>query len=323
MFELGFIPIADMVIAALLPEILDTSFAAIMLLVMVPLVGSMASMFLGVHPYIKELRDLDISKKNSVKKFLAGLGLVFVPIMAWQFFVFNIPSGLTSNLFFIISAFGIFLISVMALSPYLIMIFQSTRPLEGSMRESLEDFCNENDYSLRDIKLLEAKGVKSANAVVAGTLPRFNYVFITDYLIENFSEDEIEAILAHELGHLEGKHLWIKGLASFLFFGIWMALILKADVLVPVINSLGIYGVMGASFGMIMLYFIGVQGLVSSKLEFRADNYAKKLKGEETTISALQKLAELNDMKKDSGKLFNLINLHPSIEDRVESLRDA
>jgi len=144
MFELGFISIGDMLIASLLPNIVGASLAAVMLVVMVPVVGSMASMFIGIYPSIKKLRDLDASKKSSVKKFLAGLGLVFAPIMVWQFFVFNISSDLTSNLLFMVVAFGVFLISIMAVSPYLIMIFQTTRSLEGSIRENLEAFCNEN-----------------------------------------------------------------------------------------------------------------------------------------------------------------------------------
>lgn len=67
---------------------------------------------------------------------------------------------------------------------------------------------------------------KTANAVVSGFFKK--RIFVTDYLMENLSRDEIEAIVAHEIGHIKKGHLWIR-----------LGLILGWLLIVQVIGVLG------------------------------------------------------------------------------------
>ncbi|MFB6203611.1 MAG: M48 family metalloprotease [Candidatus Nanohaloarchaea archaeon] len=320
-FESGMVLVSRMVFSSVLPVSgINLALVGIMGAILVPVLGAGGSAFLGIYPSLKRIRDLDTSRKGGVKKFLAGMGLVLVPVAGWQFLVVNLPAGFASSLPVLLVAFGAFILGVMALSPYLMMVFQSSRSTEGEIREELEEFCGAQGLELRDIRTIEARGMKNANAVVAGTVPGFNYVFITDYLLDNFSRDEIEAVLAHELGHLERHHLWIKGGAGFVFFGAWMALVTRTSLVSPVMDVAGFYGFMGLIMAVLAFYFLGVQGFISQKLEYEADRHAAEIKGEEVTRSALEKLADANDMKRSAGRLYSLARLHPSIEDRLEKL---
>ena len=46
------------------------------------------------------------------------------------------------------------------------------------------------------------------NAAVMGLFPRVRYVLLSDLLLETMSDKQIEAVFAHELGHVVHKHLW-------------------------------------------------------------------------------------------------------------------
>jgi len=320
-FEFGVIFVSTLIASSIyMYSSFTLGFAVLMSALILPSLGSGAFAFLGLYPSLKRLRELEASWESGLKKFFAAMGIVILPVLAWQFVIFQLPSNLTSSLPFMIISLSLFILGVMSLSPYLIIALQDTKLLKGEERKLLESFCNELGVQLRDIKVIEAKGVKQANALFAGTIPKFNYVFMTDYLLENFSEDEIEAILAHEIGHLEKKHIWIKGSAGLVFFSAWMAAVMKTSIITGLMESYGFYSYMGIQMALIFGYIILVQGLLSQKLEYSADKYAKSVKGEETTISALNKLSEANDTKKNTGKLYNLISLHPSIDERIEKL---
>ena len=76
----------------------------------------------------------------------------------------------------------------------------------------------------RDILLVKDKKWKNANAMVVGIFSRFRFLYLTDYLIENFSMDETETIIAHELGHIKHKHLFV--LFSVIPAGVWIGILL-------------------------------------------------------------------------------------------------
>ncbi|HIG46460.1 MAG TPA: hypothetical protein EYQ20_08600, partial [candidate division Zixibacteria bacterium] len=68
--------------------------------------------------------------------------------------------------------------------------------LKALISESTMDFKVEMIYALKGLK---------ANAAVSGMFRSSRFVFFTRKLLETMSEDEIKAILAHELAHLKHK----------------------------------------------------------------------------------------------------------------------
>lgn len=323
-FETGLMPIAKFGVTSFAPGIMEsvnTALGVILAVVIIPILASMASVVVGILPYDKEIRNTSVSKRSAVKKFVIGLSFVLIPVMVWFFVIANF-SDLLSSLPAMIISFGVFILGVMALSPYLALVLQDTHDFDDhDLRERLHGFCETQGYSVRGIKLIEGKKQKTANALVAGTVPGFSYVFLTDYLVEEFDEAEMESVLAHEIGHLKKRHLWIKGIAGFVFFAVWITLTMKTDVMSSLEETYGFYGSFLPNFGVITLYILFVQGILSQRLEYAADEYAADVTGTETTVSALEKLAEANTQKKKTGKLYNLLSLHPSIDERVENLR--
>ena len=63
-----------------------------------------------------------------------------------------------------------------------------------------------------------------------------------------------------------------------------------------------------------------ILGRIMIYLEFRADRYAANVAGKDIYAKALSKLAEVNMMKQRTGRFFNILNLHPSIEERIKKL---
>ena len=81
------------------------------------------------------------------------------------------------------------------------------------------------------------------------------------------------------------------------------------------------YEFMALWFAIVLVFFLTL-GRIIVYLEFRADKYAVKVVGRNLYIRALSKLAEVNVMKRKTGKLFNLFTLHPSIEERIKKLSE-
>ncbi|AEH38552.1 M48 family metalloprotease [Halopiger xanaduensis] len=297
-------------------------FAAIMFvsfgLVAVPLV----SMALGTYPTIRSLRDTEASSWKVVKGVLAVLAIVSVTVAISIGGLLAVISTVGSSLPVLLAAFGTIVAASYGLSPYLIALFQDRVPLEGADRERVERLCAELEYRPRGLYLLEGESTKTANALVAGTIPGFRYVFLTDYLLSECDDDELQAILAHEFGHIAGRHLWQRGLLTVAVFGAWIA---GADAIGvgALKDRFGFLGFFLPFMGLYALYHVGLLGGLAYRQEFRADAYAARRVGVEAAVDALEVLASANDMTRESGLLYALATHHPPIADRIDSVRDV
>lgn len=148
------------------------------------------------------------------------------------------------------------------------------------------------------------------------------YVFVSDRLLELFSPEELDAVVAHELGHAKQHHLAIKVGAHL---AIVFALILLWWGIVEVLDIEG--AAAGAlSLGFLLLVLLAilvVQGAVGIRLERRADDYAAEATSPNALRDGLSNLAEINMMKRRTGKVWNLLQQHPGLEQRIERLERA
>lgn len=69
--------------------------------------------------------------------------------------------------------------------------------------------------------------------------------------------------------------------------------------------------------------FLLVQGLVGVRLERRADAAAARDVGPEHLAAVLDRLGELNDTKRRTGPVWNLLTQHPGLQQRVDALRST
>lgn len=163
----------------------------------------------------------------------------------------------------------------------------------------------------------EGKSSKSANAVVVGTSLN-RHVFISDYFLENASEEEVIAILCHECGHIKNldleKRIIFIDIAIVVFFN-----------LTCLMDLLKIGFAMGS---ILLLVLVGVGFYLYKKMqqkqELRADKFSVSVMGEESVfISAITKLYEMNDMLKKNNKFFALFSTHPQLGLRINNLENS
>ncbi|MCL6600729.1 MAG: M48 family metalloprotease, partial [Alicyclobacillus macrosporangiidus] len=155
---------------------------------------------------------------------------------------------------------------------------------------------------------------RQANALVSGYLHK--HIYLADYLLDHFTQEEVEAVVAHEIGHVKRHHLWIRLL---LVVG-W----------VPLVEAVGWIGDTyapdapdWAAVVVLVLLFFVYFGLavryVSRVQERQADAYVLQLGiPAPVFISALLKLAQLNQAAVRLHRWDERLQTHPSLARRIE-----
>ena len=104
--------------------------------------------------------------------------------------------------------------------PLLISRIWRTTPLPSCpLRQRLEMLAQQMGVGCREFKVWQTDG-HVLNAAVAGLLPSVRYVFLTDALLRQLDDHEIEAVTAHEFGHVRRRHLLLRML--MLFLPLWL-----------------------------------------------------------------------------------------------------
>ena len=96
---------------------------------------------------------------------------------------------------------------VLIFSPLLLRHVLHTQQLpESQLRRSLSAICKQAKVSCRDILLWRTQN-NMGNAAVMGLIPQVRYVMLSDLLLESMTDQQIQAVFAHELGHVKHRHL--------------------------------------------------------------------------------------------------------------------
>ena len=91
--------------------------------------------------------------------------------------------------------------------PFLILLIWKTSPIQPKqLRNNLISICQQNRLRVFDVRRWDT-GDQVVNAVVAGMLPRFRLILLSDGLLNHFKINEIQAVLRHEAGHIRLWHL--------------------------------------------------------------------------------------------------------------------
>jgi STE24 endopeptidase len=142
--------------------------------------------------------------------------------------------------------------------------------------------------------------------------------------LDNFTGDEIEAVVAHELGHFRLRHIW-KGLAegtALTFAGLFIVARLHAGLSGGEVASLAALPWLGLLLGVYGFVTGPLTNYSSRRREFAADGFARELMGSgEALASGLERLADLNLADRDPHPAVEfLFHGHPSIKRRVGAL---
>gem|GEM_PF-5785100 len=207
-----------------------------------------------------------------------------------------------------------FLLLIHAISPLLVKIANPTEKLNNEEIETMtKELCQKAGVRYGQLSLLKYGNVRIANAMVSGILPCFRRIYLTDLLVEKFTPEEVQGVLAHEIAHLKKRHLlWLLG------FGI-----VGTAVISPLAEYIGLlYGSAEIiSLLTFIIYWSVLFSFCSRIFERQADRCAVELTGNpEALVSALNKLAELNFVTKKWGK-WDIFQSHPDMEKRIKSIR--
>lgn len=105
--------------------------------------------------------------------------------------------------------FFVFLIIAMSFAaPFLIKTAWKCRPLKADRsHEIIEGICRKTGIRFREILEWPLKGGNAITAGVMGVFARFRYLLITPGLIRSMADDELGAVVAHEIGHVKYRHM--------------------------------------------------------------------------------------------------------------------
>lgn len=226
----------------------------------------------------------------------------------------------------------LFAVIISTVAPVVIMpLFHKFEPLEeGELAQAVRAMME--TAGIRVIGVfkwgLEAR-TNTANAAFAG-LGRTKRIILGDTLLSRYSQAEILAILAHEVGHYKNRdtlrlmltasvlaligfyvaHRCLNGLTGWLGFA--------------AVHDIGAAPLFIFSLFVFSLVSMPVANLHSRRREFAADTYAIRTRGSaEPLISALEKLADQNLSDKEPPKWAELLlHSHPSISRRIERARN-
>jgi STE24 endopeptidase len=230
--------------------------------------------------------------------------------------------------------FFIFQLVMMVLYPMLILPwFNTLTPLpEGQLRERLMDLANRTGFKAKTIQVMDgSKRSGHSNAFFTG-FGRFRRIVLFDTLIEQLTGQELEAVLAHEIGHYKLGHV-PKMLALSAFFGLasfaLLAWLLHSPTFVQAFGFNYSESGAGPAFvlfallaGLFTFWLSPLANHLSRKHEYQADRFAReKGPGVHPMISALRKLSEKNLANLTPHPLYSAFHSsHPTLLEREAAL---
>jgi STE24 endopeptidase len=262
---------------------------------------------------------------RKMKGALVGEILGIVVLLAFYFLLVNFPRS-----WWLIFAvfFFLFQILIAQLFPTLILpLFYKLKPIENDeLHSRLESLVERFGYRMRGVFSFDlSRETKKANAALTG-LGKTRKIIISDTLLENFSGDEIEVVMSHELGHLV-KHHMMKGIlvsaaVSLLGFYIMAQVysVYTAGVGLP-LNSLEAIPFLALIVTLFGIVAMPLGNFYSRKIEHEADMFAISSTGKRKEFAeSMRKLGKLNMTPENPPVWIEKIFFsHPSIGSRIRS----
>ncbi|MFD2550443.1 M48 family metallopeptidase [Bizionia sediminis] len=229
----------------------------------------------------------------------------------------------------LVTVFTIFL--NMFYAKLIVPLFNKQTPLEaGELRDKISAYAKTVGFTLDKIFVIDgSKRSTKANAYFSG-FGSEKRVTLYDTLITDLNDDEIVAVLAHEVGHYKKKHIIFNLVTSILLTGITL-FILSVFISNPLLSlALGVsepsFHAGLIAFGLLYSPISEITGLLmnwfSRKFEYQADNYAKTTFKATPLITALKKLSKNNLSNLTPHKAYVFVHYsHPTLLQRITNLK--
>lgn len=215
-------------------------------------------------------------------------------------------------------------------SRLIVPLFNKQTPLEsGSLRDTISNYAQTVGFNLDKIFVIDgSKRSTKANAYFSG-FGSEKRVTLYDTLIKDLEEEEIVAVLAHEVGHYKKKHIIFNLATSVLLAGLTLY-ILSLLISNPLLSqALGVakpsFHIGLIAFGILYSPISTITGLImnwfSRKFEYQADDYAKNTYKAQPLITSLKKLSKnsLSNLTPHPAYVFMHYS-HPTLLERFKNL---
>lgn len=230
------------------------------------------------------------------------------------------------------AALVVFQLGMVVLAPVLILpLFNKFTPLpEGSLRERLSSLAERTQFHASGIQVMDgSKRSRHSNAFFTG-FGRLRKIVLFDTLVQQLTEAELEAVLAHEIGHYKLRHIPKMLLASALgslagFYAIsvlskqewfYRAFGFEPGSIVPALLLFGLLA------GTITFWFSPLAHWWSRRYEYQADAFAAQVMDDAHSLtSALRKLSEKNLSNLTPHPVYSAVYYsHPTLLERERAL---
>ncbi len=223
---------------------------------------------------------------------------------------------------------------MLVLAPVLILpLFNKFTPLpEGGLRARLLELAKRTQFRARSIQLMDgSKRSRHSNAFFTG-FGRFRKIVLFDTLVQQLSEPELEAVLAHEIGHYKKKHIpkmlafsAVSSLAGFYLISVlarqdwfYRAFGFEPGSVAPALLLFGLLA------GTVTFWFSPLIHWWSRRYEYQADAFAARVMNEaQSLIGALRKLNEKNLSNLTPHPFYSgFYYSHPTLLEREQALAE-
>jgi STE24 endopeptidase len=308
--------------------ILINPLIAVILVFIYNINGLISRLIIVFHPKISpKLYNLN------VKTFIIDWFIKTIRILCHTFFlVFLFGKGFNGEGYVNINN------QIAVISAYLAILFEmihtrrffKLKPFkESNLKNKIIQFANSHQFNTEKIKVMSMSNRSNqANAYAQG-YGKFKNIVLLDTLINNFKEEEIVALFAHEVGHFKNKdiskiHLMQIPLLVITLISFLLLLNIEysslqfgssqISVIIALIASIHIYKILKIIFNALTHFWI-------TKIEFDADNFAASNYNKDYLISALKKIAIVNMIDVNPHSIDYLFNhRHPAFLDRITRL---
>ncbi|WP_397299629.1 M48 family metallopeptidase [Nonlabens ulvanivorans] len=228
--------------------------------------------------------------------------------------------------------FAISLLMNMFYARWFVPLFNKQTPLEeGTLKTSIGNYAQGVGFQLDKIFVIDgSKRSTKANAYFSG-FGSEKRVTLYDTLISKLTEEEIVAVLAHEVGHYKRKHIIYNLIASTITTGFTLWLFSLFVDSATLSEALGVaipsFHVGLVAFGLLYSPISTITGIVMSslsrKFEYEADAFAKDTYKGEPLIDALKKLNKTSLSNLTPHPAYVFFNYsHPTLYQRMMAMRE-
>lgn len=255
--------------------------------------------------------------------------VIGIPILLGFYFMLN----RFGQLWWLPFAFLLFIISVVLarLVPVIVLpLFYKITPLEDEgLKGRITMLAEDAGIKVENVfKFNMSKNTKKANAAFTG-LGKSKRILLGDTLLDNYNKDEIETVIAHELGHYKKKHI-LKNLiiGTVASFGMLYIISILYSVSLQWFGFKSIQEIAALPLLSVWAMLVGLietplTNILSRKFEYEADEYAVSATNKpEAFISTLNRLTDQNLADRNPHPFVEwFFYSHPSIENRINAIR--